>query len=433
VSVIRGGTVVDQRGRRSADVVIDDESGAIVAVDPASIDLTGGRELDATGCLVAPGLVDLHAHLRQPGQEGAETIGSAARAAALGGYTAVVAMPDCDPCVDSAAVVNEILALAKGALCRIVPAAALTVGRRGDALAPLGELAGEGIRLFTDAGRSLQDVAVARRALDYLAGVAAADRVEVVAADPCQLDALADGAVMHEGEWSSRLGLPGQPAEAEELAVARNLALARMTGCRVHLQGLSTARSVALLRAARVEGLTVTAEVFPHHLVLTHAACAGFDPRTKVSPPLRTGTDVEALRAAVADGTIDAIATDHGPATADATERPFDQAPFGVIGLETTLGLLLTELDVEIDILLAALSWRPAAIAGVDDRHGGPIEPGRAANLVVIDPNATWTVDPHRGASRSANTPFAGRTFTGAVRHTIYEGEPVVVDGGATR
>jgi dihydroorotase len=266
-----------------------------------------------------------------------------------------------------------------------------------------------------------------RRALEYAGGLG------VTLAQHCEDAALAGGGHMHEGEWSSRLGIPGQPAEAEELMVMRDIALSRLTGARVHLQHLSTAGSVAMVRAARAEGLAVTAEATPHHFTLTDASCAGFDPVFKVNPPLRTQADVTAIKAGLADGTLDAIATDHAPHAPHLKEQPFDQAPPGMLGLETALALALTELDLPLDEIIALLSWRPAAIAGIADRHGGRIEPGRPANLCVIDPAAAWVVDPDRLASRARNTPYAGRKLTGRVRHTLWRGEAVVVDGEAQR
>jgi len=238
---------------------------------------------------------------------------------------------------------------------------------------------------------------------------------------------------MHEGEWSSRLGIPGQPAEAEELMVLRDLALARLTGTRIHFQHLSTARSVEMVRQAKADGLPVTCEATTHHFTLTHAECQSYDPVFKVNPPLRTDADVAAVRDGMADGAIDCIATDHAPHTQEAKEAAFDQAPPGMLGLETALALALTELDLKIDQVLALLSWQPARILGVDDQHGLPVEPGNPANLTVIDPAATWTVDPQQLASRSRNTPYAGRTLTGRVRHTLLFGEPVVIDGDAQR
>ena len=238
---------------------------------------------------------------------------------------------------------------------------------------------------------------------------------------------------MHEGEWSARLGIPGQPAEAEELMVLRDLALARLTGTRVHFQHLSTARSIEMVRQAKADGLPVTCEATTHHFTLTHAECASYDPVFKVNPPLRTDADVAAVRDGLADGAIDCIATDHAPHTQEAKEAAFDQAPPGMLGLETALALALTELDLKIDQVLALLSWQPARILGVDDQHGLPVEPGNPANLTVIDPSATWTVDPQQLASRSRNTPYAGRTLTGKVRHTLLFGEPVVIDGEPQR
>ncbi len=420
--VIRGGDVVDATGRRRADVVIDD--GRVVAV---GVDLQGDAELDAGGCVVAPGLIDLHTHLRQPGREEAETVETGSRAAALGGFTAVVAMPNTEPAIDDAAVVREVQALGRVALCDVEVAGAITIGRAGERLAPMAEMAALGVRLFTDDGTGVQDARLMRRALEYGGGLG------VTLAQHCEDAALAGGGHMHEGEWSSRLGIPGQPAEAEELMVIRDIALARLTGARVHFQHLSTAGSVAMVRAARAEGLPVTAEATPHHFTLTDECCASYDPVFKVNPPLRTGADVAAVKAGLADGTLDAIATDHAPHAPHLKERPFDQAPPGMLGLETALALALTELDLPIEVLLALLSWQPAAIAGVDDRHGGPIEPGREANLCVIDPAATWVVEPAKLASRARNTPYAGRKLTGRVRHTLLRGEPVVVDGEASR
>jgi dihydroorotase len=237
---------------------------------------------------------------------------------------------------------------------------------------------------------------------------------------------------MHEGEWSARLGIAGQPAEAEELMVMRDIALARLTGATIHFQHMSTARSVAMIREAIAAGLPVTAEATPHHFTLTHAECRSYDPVFKVNPPLRTAEDVDAVKAGLADGTIAAIATDHAPHTAETKELPFDQAPPGMLGLETALALALTELDLPIEAVVALLSTRPAAIAGLSATHGA-LAVGRPANLTVIDPEHTWTVDGATMASRSTNTPFQGRELRGKVRHTILHGEAVVVRGEAQR
>lgn len=404
------------------------QDGVITAVT-AKVGSTppGTVVLDAAGCVVAPGLVDLHTHLREPGREEAETVESGARAAALGGYSAVVAMPNTEPAIDSAAVVRQIQDLGADACCAVHPAGAITVGRRGEQLAPLAEMAALGVRIFTDDGSGVQDARLMRRALEY------ASALGVTLAQHCEDASLAAGGHMHEGEWSSRLGLAGQPAEAEELMVMRDLALARLTGAKVHFLHLSTAGSLAMLRGAKSSGLAVTAEVTPHHFTLTDACVASYDPVFKVNPPLRTDADVAAVKAALMDGSADAIATDHAPHTQEAKESPFDQAPPGMLGLETALALALTELELPIERILALMSWQPAVIAGLSDTHGGPVAAGRTANLCVIDPTASWVVDPVESASRSRNNPYSGRKLKGRVRHTVYRGEPVVVDGEAQR
>jgi len=418
--VLKGGEVVDETGRRRVDVLVGDD-GLVAAVGEA---LDGDQVLDCGGCIVSPGLVDLHTHLRQPGREEAETIESGSRAAALGGYTTVVAMPNTEPAIDCASVVREILELGSKALCEVRPAAAITVGRAGEQLVPMAELAALGVRLFTDDGSGVQSSLLMRRALEY------ASALGVTLAQHCEDAGLSLGTHMHEGEWSSRLGIPGMPAEAEELMVHRDIVLGRLTGAPVHFLHLSTAGSVALVRDAKAKGLRVTAEAAPHHFTLTHAEVASYDPVFKVNPPLRTDADVAAVKEGLADGTIDAIATDHAPHAQELKEAPFDEAPCGMLGLETALSLALTELDLPIERVLALLSWQPARIAGVET---GPIEPGRTASLCVIDPAHAWTVDPQRLASRSRNTPYAGRAMTGKVRHTIHQGEPVVIDGEAQR
>ncbi len=423
--LLRGGTVVDATGSRRADVVVD--GGVVVGVGPGVGDTTRARVFDAGGCVVAPGLVDVHSHLREPGREEAETVETGARAAALGGYTAVVAMPNTEPAVDSAAVVRHVLGLGAGASCDVRVAGAITVGRHGRQLAPLAEMAALGVHLFTDDGTGVQDGRLMRRAMEYGSGLG------VVLAQHCEDEAVAAGGHMHEGEWSSRLGVPGVPSEAEELMVARDIALARLTGARLHLLHLSTARSVDLLRAARAEGLAVTAEAAPHHFTLTDAHVAGYDTVFKVNPPLRTAADVEAVKAGLANGAIDAVATDHAPHPQEAKEVPFEEAPPGMLGLETALGLALTELDLPLERVLALMSWQPARIAGLSSEHGGPVAEGRPANLCVIDPDARWVVEPERMASRSRNTPYSGRKLTGRVRHTFLRGEPVIVDGEAQR
>ena len=421
--VLKGGRLVDATGVRSGDVVVGDD-GIILAVGP---DLDAPEVLDAGGCVVSPGFVDMHSHLREPGQEEAETVETGARGAAVGGYTCILAMPNTIPAIDSASVAREVLELGRKAPCDVRTSAAITVGRAGEQLAPMAELAALGVRLFTDDGAGVQDNLLMRRAMEYASGLG------VTLAQHCEDDALCGGGHMHEGEWSSRLGLAGQPAEAEELMVMRDLALARLTGAQVHFQHLSTAGSLAMIAGAKGAGLAVTCEVTTHHFTLTHASCATYDPVFKVNPPLRTDEDVAAVKRALADGVVDCIATDHAPHPQEDKEQPFDQAPPGMLGLETALALALTELDLEVEEVVALLSWKPARIIGVDDRHGLPITEGNPANLTVFDPSEEWTIDRTTMQSRSRNTPYAGRRVRGRVRHTILEGEPTVRDGEPTR
>jgi dihydroorotase len=430
--------VVDAGGERRADVAVAD--GRVVAVGEHLDVPAGATVLDAGGCVVAPGLVDLHAHLRQPGAEEAETVETGTRAAALGGYTAVVAMPNTNPPLDSADSVRYVLELGRTATAEVAVAGAITVGRAGERLAPMAELAALGVRLFTDDGAGVQSAGLMRLALEYGRGLG------ITLAQHCEDGTLSCDGAMHEGAWSSRLGIPGMPALAEEVMVARDITLAREVGAPIHFLHLSTAASLDLVARAKAEGLAVTAEAAPHHFTLTDACTAGYDPVFKVNPPLRPASDVEAVKAGLADGTIDAIATDHAPHAPETKDLPFDQAPPGMLGLQTALSLAITELGLPLARILALLSWQPAAIAGLDRlypaRHpgdsvvggqGGPIAVGAPANLCVIDPTATWVVDPGQLASRSRNTPYAGRTLTGRVRHTVFRGEPVVVDAEAQR
>jgi dihydroorotase len=423
--VITGGTVIDATGERRADVLVYDGFIREVAV---GLDVPlGATVLDAGGCVVAPGLVDLHTHLREPGREEAETVETGTRAAALGGYTAVVAMPNTEPPLDTAAAVRQVLELGRSASAEVAVAGAITVGRSGERLAPMAELADLGVRLFTDDGAGVQSAGLMRKAFEYARGIG------VTLAQHCEDGSLACDGAMHEGAWSSRLGLPGMPAAAEEVMVARDIALSRLTGAPVHFLHLSTAASIDLVRRAKADGLAVTAEAAPHHFTLTDAETAGYDPVFKVNPPLRPQSDVDAVRAGLADGTIDAIATDHAPHTPETKDLPFDQAPPGMLGLETALALAITQLDLPLARILALLSWQPAAIAGLAEDHGGPIVPGAVANLCVIDPSETWTVDATALASRSRNTPYAGRTLTGRARHTVLRGTPTVFEYEAQR
>ncbi|MPY94584.1 MAG: amidohydrolase family protein [Acidimicrobiia bacterium] len=428
---VRGGTVIDETGARRADVLVVD--GLVAEVAPA-VSAEGARELDATGCWVCPGLVDLHVHLRQPGAEHAETVATGSRAAALGGFTAVVAMANTLPPLDTVAAVRQVRAWGREAgLCDVHPAAAITVGRAGERLVDFAALHAAGVRLFTDDGDEVADAAVMRAAFEATAPLDGA-----VLGQHSECATLVAGGHLHEGDVSDALGLRGRPAEAEEVTVARDLALARLTGGRLHVLHASAARTVDLVRRARAEGVAVTMEVTPQHLTLTQQACAGGDPTFKVNPPLRDAADLAALRAGLADGTVDAIATDHAPHPPAAKARPFADAPPGMLGLETALAVVLTDLVapgvVDLPTALRALSWRPARIAGLRAAgHGRPVAPGEPANLCVVDPGEAWVVDGAALASRSRNTPFAGRRLEGRARHTVQGGEAVVVGGEAQR
>ena len=340
-------------------------------------------------------------------------------------------MPNTDPTQDSVGVVEFVRRQGELAgLCDVRPSGSITVGRRGERLAPMAELAGAGVHLFTDDGDGVQDPLLMRRALEYAADLG------VVLAQHCEVKRLTEGAVMHEGRCCSTLGLPGWPSLAEELMVHRDIELVRLTGAPVHVLHLSTAGSVELVRRAKADGLPVTAEATPHHISLTDEELTGYSAIFKVNPPLRTMADVEAVRAGLADGTIDAIATDHAPHAPETKERPLDEAPPGMLGLETALGVALGRLldaGMSVAEVIGAMSWKPAAIAGVADEHGRPVAVGEPANLTVVDPDRTWQVVPAELASRSRNTPFVGRELRGMVVHTVLRGTPTVVDGRPTR
>jgi len=424
--LISGARVIDRNGERRVDVRVNeglvDEVGT--TLDPRE----GDQVIAADGLVLSPGFVDLHVHLREPGREEAETIETGSRAAALGGFTAVVAMPNTDPTQDCVEVVDFVARQGERAgLCDVRPSGSITVGRAGTQLAPFAELAAAGVRIFTDDGNGVQDPLLMRRALEY------ADGLGITLAQHCEVERLTAGAVMHEGSCCSRLGLPGWPSIAEELMLHRDIELVRLTGVGMHFLHLSTAGSVELVRRAKADGLPVTAEATPHHFSLDDERLASYDALYKVNPPLRTVDDIAAIRAGLADGTIDAIATDHAPHVPELKEQPLDEAPPGMLGLETALGVSLAHLDMPLAAVIAALSWKPAAIAGIDDRHGRPIDPGEPANLTVFDPDVEWEVVPARLASKSRNTPYIGVGLRGRVRHTILDGTLVVTDGAATR
>ena len=429
--VLRRGRVVDPVADLDGvrDVLI--EEGRIA--DLGDVDAGDARRdtevIDCSGLIVAPGLVDLHTHLREPGFEHKETIETGTRAAAVGGYTAIAPMANTEPVADHAGVIHEVrdLAAAVG-LCDVFPVGAITKGLEGESLAEIGEMVAAGVRMFSDDGRCVPTARLLRNALVY---AKAFD--DVVIAEHCEDASLAEGGQMHEGYHSYSLGLRGQPAEAEEVIVARDLAVARLTGTRLHLCHLSSARSVELVRRAKEEGIRVTAEVTPHHLVFTDEDLVTYDTNLKVNPPLRSAEDRDALREGLADGTIDVIATDHAPHAVEEKEAEFDQSPPGTIGLETALAVVLTELVgpgiLTIGRAIEGMSSIPARILGAAD-HGGAIERGRPANLVVFDPGETWVVEAPF-ASKSRNAAFLGRALRGRVAHTVFGGRLTVTSGKA--
>lgn len=421
--VIKGGTVINRSSQEVADVKIEND-----CVVEVGRNLKGDIQLDASGCIVSSGFVDLHAHLREPGKEEAETIETGSRAGALGGYTALVAMPNTDPPQDSVAVIDFVREQGKRAgLVDVVPSGCITLGRQGESLAPMAELANAGVTLFTDDGNGVQDAALMRRALEYAKGLG------ITLAQHCEVAELTKGAVMNECSCCTDLGLPGWPSIAEELMVFRDIELVRITGASMHFLHLSTKRSVELVRAAKRDGLAITAEVTPHHLSLTQELLSSYNPVFKVNPPLRSIEDIRALKAGLLDGTIDAIATDHAPHPRRDKEMSLDMAPPGMLGLETALGVVLAEGGCEIRDVVALMSWNPAKIARIDAEHGRDVVAGIKANLCVFDPQLTWSVDPERLASKSINTPYVGRTLRGRVRHTMFKGTATVIDGQAQK
>jgi dihydroorotase len=337
-------------------------------------------------------------------------------------------MPNTDPPQDSVAVIDFVREQGKRAgLVDVVPSGCITLGRQGESLAPMAELSLAGVTLFTDDGNGVQDAALMRRALEYARGLG------VTLAQHCEVTELTKGAVMNECSCCTDLGLPGWPAIAEELMVFRDIELVRITGASMHFLHLSTKRSVELVRAAKRDGLPITAEVTPHHLSLNQELLASYDSVYKVNPPLRSAEDIRALKDGLRDGTIDAIATDHAPHPRRDKEMSLDLAPPGMLGLETALGVVLAEGMCEIRDVVALMSWNPAKIARIGSTHGLDVAAGANANLCVFDPELTWSVDPDRLASKSTNTPYAGKTLRGRVRHTIFKGTATVIDGQAQK
>ncbi len=421
--LIANGHVIDPTQGINSGKNLLIENGRVVALTSPSDDVPQDAEVyDATGFVVAPGFIDMHVHLREPGHEYKETIGTGVAAAVAGGWTSVCAMPNTDPINDSAAVTRFIIEQAeRAALANVFPIGAITKGSTGTELAEMGEMKAAGIVGVSDDGRPVPNAGIMRFAMEYARGF------DLTVVDHCEDRTLAAGGVMHEGHWSLLLGLKGMPAAAEEMDAVRDCALAELTGARVHLAHVSTRGAIEAVRRAKAVGLFVTCEVAPHHWALTDAAVESYDTNTKMSPPLRSREHIEALFEALKDGTIDAIATDHAPHHADEKALEYDRAPFGIIGLETGIGLALDQLVhtgiIDLERLVELCSASPARIFNLEGR--GTLRTGAFGDVTILDPDLSWKYDVSSSKSKSRNTPFDGLTMRGAAVATVVSGRVV--------
>jgi dihydroorotase len=428
--LVTGGRVVDPASGYDgvADVALLD--GRVAAIGKRLAKSAAEVVIDASGCVVAPGLVDPHVHLREPGAEHKETLASGSRAAVAGGFTSVCCMPNTSPALDTPDNLRFVIdRAAASAVCRVFPVAAATLGRKGEEIVEVGLLARAGAVGFSDDGDCVASAGMMARVLREVA------RTGLAFMQHCQEPTLTRGAVMHSGAVATRLGLTGWPRVAEEMVIERDIRLNREIGCRYHVQHVSSAGSVALVRAARGAGQPVSAEASPHHLHLTHEACDGYATAAKVNPPLREAGDVAALREGVADGTITVLATDHAPHSADEKNLPMEEAPFGLVGLESALALYAEALvetgAIEWSRLVALLTIEPARLCGLDASGIGTLRVGGPADVTVIDPDARWTLTRETLAGASWNTPFLGRRLRGRAAVTIVGGEVVWANDGA--
>ncbi len=423
--LLKGARVVDPQVGLDEVCEILIRDGKIVEVGHG-LTMPKGVERDLSGKIIVPGLVDMHVHLREPGLEQKEDIASGTRAAARGGFTAVCAMPNTQPVIDNAVGVEYVKSVAAGSgKCRVHVAGSCTKGLQGEVLSDMGDMVRHGAVAFTDDGRGVQGAGMMRRVMDY------ASQFGRAVLSHCQDEDLVGEGQVNEGVASTRLAIQGWPNEGEEIQIARDIALSRLTGCKLHIQHVTTARGLDLVRAAKAEGLPVTCEVTPHHLFLTEDAIGDdYDTNLKVNPPLRTADDAAALVGGVLDGTVDAIASDHAPHIDFEKDREFELAPFGMVGLETSLGLMITNLiatgKINWNRLVELMAVSPRAILGVERVA---IEPGCTADLTVIDPNAAWTVDASDFASKAKNSGFIGWNLTGRATDTYVGGYATMEDG----
>jgi dihydroorotase len=421
--VIKGGRVIDPKNGvdRTADVLIID--GTIAEVGPGLRAPADARVVDAKDRVVTPGLVDLHVHFREPGQEYKEDIASGSRAAVAGGFTTVCAMPNTQPVNDCRAVTDLMVRRAREVgICRVRPVGAMSQGLKGEAIAEMAEMRDAGIVAVSDDGKPLMNSGLMRRVMEY------ARTFDLPVVQHAEDLGLSAGGVMHEGEWSTRLGLRGQPSAAESVMVARDIDLCQWTGARYHVAHLSTARALDLVRQAKKAGLPVTCEVTPHHLTLTHAACCGYDTDTKMAPPLRTSADCDALKAGLADGTVDCIATDHAPHSPVEKQLEFDHAAFGIVGLETAVPLLygiVREGVIDLRRMVELFTIGAARCFGLDAEGVGHLTPGVPADVTLLDLDARYTLERSMLRSKSKNTPYAGQPMQGRAAMTIMGGRVV--------
>lgn len=416
--VIKNGHFIEPASgvSKKRDVLIEGERVAKIGKN-----LSGDETIDATGCVVCPGLVDIHVHFREPGQESKETIATGSRAAARGGFTSVVTMGNTNPTIDNAGMVEFVNRRARETACiKIRPAACATKGMQGEEITEMAELKAVGAVAVTDDGKDIQSSWVMRRVLEY------ADMCGLVYLAHCEDHSLMQGGAMNEGYNATRLGIPGMPRAMEEIMIERNARLAELTGARIHIQHITTAGGVEILRSAKARGIRITGEATPHHWTLTDDAIATYDTNAKMNPPLREAEDIAAIKEAIGDGTIDCIATDHAPHTQSEKEVEFAKAPFGILGLETSLALVITGLvDPGVISMERALELMTCAPANILELDAGTLVEGGVADITVFDPKAEWTVDPKQFSSKSRNTPFAGASLRGRVNTTLCNGAVV--------